>query len=147
MATHQDLAPRPGANLAADFADADIPVLATPQRQGDVLIFPSTHPGRWPETGPFPLTRGVPVAGEEHPHVLYGDGEVYLAAVMSPQRRRWWVRGPRNTLAWLRVPKGGAAFLMHSGDHAALGIGPGVYEIRRQLEYRGGLSAWEPAED
>jgi len=135
-------------DLAVALADADIPVLTGTQRQGDVLLLPCPLPVRWPRTGPAPLN-GVAVATSEltgHTHALYGDGQVLLTSTMTYQRLRWW-QPDVNTLGWLRVPAGGQAFLMHSGDHDALGIGPGTYQILQQQEFNRYVMAWLPADD
>ncbi|MDR1768328.1 MAG: hypothetical protein LBR32_07880 [Propionibacteriaceae bacterium] len=132
-------------DLAAVFPEADIPVLSGAQRQGDILVVPCPSPCRWPSDA-------RPLAGQDvarqpdggHEHVLYGDGEVLVVADMSPQRAMWWQTEP-NTAAWLRVPDGGEAFLMHP-EHGALGIGPGVYEVRSQMEYAP-EGFWVPAGD
>lgn len=174
MATLQALAERFGCDdLAAAFPELDIPVLAGPQRQGDLLVLPSTLPARWPHTGPVLLDGGVVIAWSEvsdHTHALYGDGQALLIDGMSPQRARWWRTAKnvgafltgsadedtpnrpktwqsiKNALAWLNVPSGGEAFLMHSDEHGALGIGPGTYLILRQQEYQD-VWGWSPVGD
>lgn len=138
MATLQALAERFGyEDLAVAFPEIDIPVLTSTQRQGDILVLPHQLPARWPRTGPTSLDGGVVIARSEvssHTHALYGDGQVFLIDDMSPQRARWWQRS-ENALAWLNVPFGGEAFLMHSDEHGALGVGPGTYLILRQQEF------------
>jgi len=147
MATLQALAERFGCqDLAVAFPELDIPVLTGPQRQGDLLVLPSTLPADWPHTGSVPLDGGVVVASSEvsdHTHALYGDGHALLLDI-SPQLQ-WWCK-PANTLAWLTVPIGGEAFLMHSDEHGALGIGPGTYRILRQQEFRHEWG-WSPVDD
>lgn len=149
MPTLQSLAERYGyIDLSVVFPELDIPVLTGPQRQGDVLMLPSVAPAKWPTTGPVPLD-GVVVVDSEitaHTHSLYGDGSVLLTRNMTWQRAKRWQTAP-NTLGWLRVPEGGEAFLMHSQEHGALGIGPGMYEIRQQMEYVGRLLSWLPVGD
>ena len=149
MPTLQALAEQFGyEDLAVAFPEADIPVLTGAQRQGDVLVFPITPPAKWPKSGPVPLD-GVVVVGSEisdHTHALYGDGSVLLTEGMSPQRARWWWT-TGNTLGWLQVPEGGQAFLMHSDEHGALGIGPGTYQLLRQQEFDAYERSWYPVGD
>jgi hypothetical protein len=146
MPTLQVLAERFGyEDLAVAFPEADIPVLTGVQRQGDVLVLPAAFPARWPRTGPVPLDGVVVVASEvsDHTHALHGDGQVLLVERMSGQRARWW-RTTENTLGWLLVPAGGQAFLMHSQEHGALGIGPGGYQILQQQEFNSYVQDWLP---
>ncbi len=41
------------------------------------------------------------------------------------------------TLGTLTVPEGASAYLVHTEEHGANGIGPGTYELRRQREFAG----------
>lgn len=113
--------------LALEFPDAEVAVRTGNQRQGDVLILRVTtsHAGQ-------PLgKKGVTVVRSEatlaNTHSLHGDG------LWEPNARaeQGLVQG------WLTVPDGGEAFLIHTQEHGALGIGAGTYEIRRQREYAG----------
>lgn len=111
-----------------EHPDLEIPVITGNQRQGDVLIL-RTHTGR---TG-NPLGNGVVVVRAEtnasNTHTLVGDG--------------LWEPNPRATnpqelvQGWLTVAPGQEAFLIHTEEHSAIGIGEGTYEIRRQREYAG----------
>lgn len=108
------------ANL--EFPELEIPVLTGVQRQGDLVIVPTAdgQPG-------VPLSDGVTVveaeSGSGNSHILIGDGS--------------WTRDVDNDLieGVVSVPSGGEAFLIHTEEHNALGIGPGTYEIRRQREW------------
>jgi hypothetical protein len=110
-----------------EFPDLEIPVLTGPQRQGDVFVLPITtrHDG-----DPIPA-HGVTVVRAEsntaNTHNLHGDG----VWDWSPDADTNLVQG------WLTVPAGGAAYLIHTEEHPALAIGPGVYEVRRQREFAG----------
>lgn len=109
-------------------ADAEVPVLTGVQAQGDLLIRPicSQH-------------KGVPVpdAGVQ---VIHGE---------ATGNTHWLNRGPDSpgvtwaqpmpgadpvVLGVLTVPAGQSAYLIHTDEHGANGVGPGVYEIRRQRE-------------
>lgn len=112
-------------DLKLEFPELEIPVLTGAQRQGDVLIIPAA-----PHEGGRPIGRAVEVVRSEagsNTHCLHGDG----TWVESPDAATALVQG------WLQVPEGGEAYLIHSEEHNALGIGPGSYEIRRQREFAG----------
>lgn len=109
-----------------EFPELEVPVLIGAQRQGDVMIVPTDtrEPGD-------PIGKGVVVVRAEtnqsNTHTLVGDGtwEANAATVED------LVEG------WLTVPEGGEAFLIHTEEHNALGVGGGTYEIRRQREFAG----------
>lgn len=112
-------------DLALEFPEAEVSVETGNQRQGDVLLLRVTtrHSGA-------PVGDGVRVVSSENSpntHTLHGDG--------------LWEWNPRAATdlvqGWLTVPAGGEAFLIHTEEHSALGIGEGTYEIRRQREYAG----------
>lgn len=111
-----------------EFPDLEIPVISGNQRQGDVLVLKVTtaHTGE-------PLGKGVTVVRAEtnsaNTHTLHGDG------LWEPNARA--NREDELVQGYLTVPEGGEAFLIHTEEHSALGIGPGTYEIRRQREYQG----------
>lgn len=111
-----------------EFPELEIPVLSANQRQGDVLLLKITRQ----HEGGRPLGKGVEVVRSEqgsNTHTLHGDG-TWLAndRAIDPEVL---VQG------WLTVPDGGEAFLIHTEEHSAIGVGPGTYEIRRQREYAG----------
>lgn len=112
-------------DLAVEYPELEIPVLTGPQRQGDVLVVPCQ-----PMEGGEPLGKGVEVVRSEagsNTHCLHGDG-VWLPAENAATGL---VQG------YLTVPDSGEAYLIHSEEHGAMGIGPGTYEIRRQREFAG----------
>lgn len=133
MATLQQLADRFGyAELGAAFGEIDIPVLTGMQRQGDILILP--RDAALLDERKFYAIEGLPlfdlVSDDQHSHTLHGAGWVHFFD--DPDQ----APAP-NSVAWLIVPNGAEAYLMHSAEHGALGIGPGHYEIRSQMEYFG----------
>jgi hypothetical protein len=79
---------------------------------------------------PLPTT-GITVVRAEtnqaNTHSLHGDG----LWEPNPAAATDLVQG------WLTVPETGEAFLIHTEEHAALGIGEGTYEVRRQREFAG----------
>lgn len=112
-------------DLSLEFPEAEVAVVSGNQRQGDVLVLKVTtkHQGS-------PLGKGVQVVASEassNTHTLHGDG------LWEPNPRA----GEDLVQGWLTVPAGGEAFLIHTEEHSALGMGEGTYEIRRQREYAG----------
>lgn len=113
---------------AIEHPEAEIAIRTGNQRQGDVLILRVTteHAGK-------PLGKGVVVVRAEtnqaNTHTLVGDG------LWEPNARA--NREDELVQGWLTVPDGGEAFLIHTEEHSALGIGAGTYEIRRQREFAG----------
>ena len=109
-----------------EHPEAEIKVVSGNQRQGDVLLLKVTtkHAGK-------PLGSGVTVVRAEtntaNTHSLHGEG------TWEPNARA----DTDLVQGWLTVPEGGEAFLIHTEEHSALGIGPGTYEVRRQREYAG----------
>jgi hypothetical protein len=103
-------------------ADAEVPVLSGPQRQGDVIVLPLSRPGAGKFTE-IPAAGIAVVRGESggNTHLLVGDGV--------------WRENESASFdcGILTVPDGGAAFLLHP-EHGAQGFAPGSYVIRRQRE-------------
>ena len=108
-------------------ADAEVPVLTGPQAQGDLLIVPIERSTA--KLQPVP-DEGVQVVfgeatgnshflhrGFESPGVLYGrvsDGSQCIAVVV--------------------VPEGQSAQLIHTDEHGANAMGPGMYGIHEKRE-------------
>ena len=123
MATLQTLITTHGVDVLDHLdREVDVPVLTGMQRQGDVLVLP-----RESVTARAPIPAGgVPVVRGENggnTHALVGSGfcDTWSADVSN------------LTLGTLVVPVGESAYLAHP-EHGYLGIGPGVYELRRQRE-------------
>jgi hypothetical protein len=113
-------------------AQIDVPILAGPQRQGDVLVLP--RPNRAPATTPVPVAGAVAVAAETstaNRHEIHSwFGGCFFDTEPSG--------GDTGlTLGTLTVPAGASAYLVHTDEHGANGIGPGTYELRRQREFAG----------
>ena len=111
------------------LAEAEVPVLTGPQRQGDVGIWPT---GRTPtgDRQPVPPAGIAVVRGETstggNSHILdayYGD--VY-----------WTEMSDRDglLLGIVEVPDGSVAVLTHTDEHGSNAIGPGVYELTGKRE-------------
>lgn len=129
MHTNQSVLTRHGVNIdSLELPELEIAVLSASQRQGDVLLLKVTtaHKGE-------PIGRGVTVVRAEtnsaNTHSLHGEG--------------LWESNPKADVdgqliqGWLTVAPGQEAFLIHTEEHSALGIGAGTYEVRRQREFAG----------
>jgi hypothetical protein len=104
--------------------DADVPVLAGAQRQGDVLVLPAQVAA----TTVVPTSGTAVLVGENagNSHVIYAaDGPAYCD-IVTPYFENL-------RIATLTVPVGSTAYLGHA-EHGYMGIAPGNYEIRRQRE-------------
>ena len=107
------------------IAQAEVPVLTGPQRQGDLFVRPvavgdGTGNGRWQ-----PVGDGVQVVHGEatgNTHWLHGN------------TCRWLRLDQGQVVGLVQVPDGEAAYLVHTDEHGANGIGPGIYEVRRKRE-------------
>jgi hypothetical protein len=113
-------------------SEIDVPILTGAQRQGDVIVL--NRPNRAPATTPIPAS-GVQVVRAEassNTHTLHSwDG----ACFFDPDTTGGGETG--LTLGTLTVPAGASAYLVHTEEHGANGIGPGTYELRRQREFAG----------
>jgi hypothetical protein len=109
------------------LADIDVPVLAGPQRQGDVLILPC-KPIK--DIGqPVPAAGVAVVRGEAtgNTHMLSGwGGPVFW----KPSTER----AGSLILGHLTVPEGSVADLVHTDEHGANCIAPGTYRLSGKRE-------------
>lgn len=111
-------------------AQAEVPVLTGPQRQGDLMVVPAEQ-GRWHDTEPGgreyqAVGAGVQVVHGEatgNTHWLHGSAGVMWARLDAGQ-----------VVGLVDVPEGETAYLVHTDEHGANGLGPGRYEIRRKRE-------------
>jgi len=110
----------------------DVPILTGAQRQGDVIVLP--RPNRATATTPIPAAgvRVVRAEASANTHsIMSWDGPGCFFDVDQ-------TGGNADlTLGTLTVPPGGSAYLLHTEEHGANGIGPGTYELRRQREFAG----------
>lgn len=126
MATQFQLREKFDTEALEHLGDAEVPVLATMQRQGDVLIVPMRS-GQVAGLVAVPREGVVVVRGEAggNTHLLVADGPVSFAPTTDA---RGTVR-----LGTLVVEEGATAFLTHP-EHGFMGIAPGTYRINRQRE-------------
>jgi hypothetical protein len=119
-------------------ADARVPVLDGPQAQGDLMIVPivmaygsDVRPPVWP--------LGV-LVGAGGVQVVHGEatGNTHWLHAGFDSRGVTWHRAADNddglVVGVVTVPAGQSAMLIHTDEHGANGIGPGIYEIRRKRE-------------
>lgn len=129
MTTYTDIMTAHDVAIPAHLiADAEVPVLAGLQPQGDVIVIPR-RPGKTANPTPVP-PEGVPVVRGEsggNTHLLVAIGPVTWSTTTTQ-------RGGL-TLGTVEVPEGATAFLLHP-EHGANAMAPGSYELRRQREQR-----------
>jgi hypothetical protein len=116
-------------DIADLAAQADIPVFAGRQAQGDLVILP------WPDgvaaerrRSELALTKPIKVPVV----VLTGNGGHDHTLSPAPDVA-WYAYAAGQTLGVLAVEDGAVAVLGHI-EHGDTHIGPGVYVIRRQRE-------------
>lgn len=116
----------------ATIADLVVPVLTAPQRQGDVGIFPR------PAVGAAELSTFVPVPADGVA-VVRGEatGNTHLLMPEPGHPVYWQPANPAAgdvMLGVLHVPAGSVAWLIHTDEHGANGIGAGTYTLRGKRE-------------
>lgn len=101
-----------------------VPVVSGLQRQGDVIVVPSTGARA---TKKVPSAGVAVVRGEAggNTHTIVAEGTVYCDVREAS--------ASNLTLATLTVTEGATAYLAHP-EHAYSGISAGTYELRRQRE-------------
>jgi hypothetical protein len=108
------------------IADAEVPVLTGPQAQGDLLIVPIDRSTvkllPVPDEG-VQVVFGEATGNSHFLHRGFDSPGVLYARVTDGQ-----------CLAVVAVPAGESAQLIHTDEHGANGIGPGLYEIREKRE-------------
>ncbi|GAB6899547.1 hypothetical protein [Kineosporia succinea] len=110
-------------------AEAGVPVLQAPQAQGDLLVVPAGAP----EDAVWQV---LPDAGEQVVHGEATGNTHWLHRGFDSSGVRW-VRTATDplVLGYVEVPEGQSALLVHTDEHGANGIGPGVYAIHRKREF------------
>lgn len=114
------------------LADLIVPVLTGVQRQGDVLIIPRPKLGK----AEADVTTAVPAQGVA---VVRGEatGNTHLLMPDVGSDIRWSAAPQRDDsvlLGILDVPEGAVAWLIHTDEHGANGIGPGTYVLHGKRE-------------
>lgn len=108
--------------------EINVPILTGTQRQGDVIVLP--RPNKPAAATPIPAT-GV--------QVVRAEASINTHSLMSWDGQCFFDAGGDTglVLGVLTVPVGASAYLLHTEEHGANGIGPGTYELRRQREFAG----------
>jgi hypothetical protein len=107
-------------------ADAEVPVLTGPQTQGDLIIVPiKEHPA---DMKALPIDGHQVVVGESTGnthwlHAGFDSPDVQFARVDAGL-----------TLVVVSVPVGQTAELIHTDEHGANAMGPGLYAINGKRE-------------
>lgn len=113
------------------LADIEVPVLAGPQRQGDVLIVPRGPLGD-AERASF---TDVPPEGVT---VVFGEatGNTHLLTAADGTVR--WLPAVQSRgsvlLGVVEVTEDATAYLIHTDEHGANGIAPGAYTLHGKRE-------------
>lgn len=133
-ATHRDVLTRANVTPPDDLiADIEVPIISdAPQRQGDVLVWPRPKLGN-AERDQMTVVpaEGVPVVVGEatgNTHLLHPEPGTECLWAPSRDSR------DNLTLGVLHVPTGGVAWLIHTDEHGANGIGPGTYTLKGKRE-------------
>lgn len=122
MLTYADTLHRVGVTVPDHLEeDMTVPLLTGLQRQGDLLIRPVAE---------VPFGDTVPregiqlVVGEAtgNTHWLHAVGDVTFR------------RGAGQIVGYMIVPETATAYVIHTDEHGANGVGAGSYEIRRARE-------------
>ena len=109
------------------IAEIEVPVLATAQRQGDVLIVPRgpLSVAEREDAVQVPAEGVAVVVGEAtgNTHLLHAEGVVL-----------WARRSGGVQLGVLEVAEGAEAYLIHTDEHGANGIAPSTYALHGKRE-------------
>ena len=118
------------------IADAEVPALTGPQRQGDVGIFPRARAGKAELADAITLEVGgkglAVVAGESstggNAHILDAyEGPIFWMPATK-------VADTSVTLGVVHVPKGSVAVVTHTDEHGSNAIAAGTYIIHGKRE-------------
>jgi len=114
------------------IADAEVPVLTGVQAQGDLIIVPAALDDFTVEGVPLESVneKGVQVVVGE----ATGNTHWLHCGFDSPGVRWGRVTGHDLVLGVVSVPEGQSAELIHTDEHGANAMGPGLYVIRGKRE-------------
>jgi hypothetical protein len=112
-------------------------------RQGDVLLVPT---GEEAPDGPFVKREGgrlVLAKGEAtgHAHAIRAQNARLFRPERFAAQRAWYTHRQTAETRVLLVVDREPALLEHE-EHDPITVAPGVYEVRRQREYRPQRSVW-----
>lgn len=111
-------------------ADAEVPILTGVQAQGDLLVFPLAEAA---------LPRGLEFESVTSAGVQVVRGEAtgnthWLHAGFDSPGVQWARVDEGVRIGYVKVPDGQSAQLIHTDEHGANGVGPGVYGIHGKRE-------------
>lgn len=101
--------------------DEIVPVLDTPQPQGDVMFLPC-GPARTDLGNPV-TAAGITLVAGQHSHVLIADADT----------TRWVAGAGPSRLSVGVIHTTEPCWIIHP-EHGGLGLAPGAWEVRRQRE-------------
>lgn len=116
-------------------AELEVPILTGVQAQGDLLVFPAEAPAdvRW-QTVPADGVQLIRSEATGNTHWLHQDQGCRGVRWAEPELEQIWNDDLAQRLAYVHVPDGEAALLIHTEEHGANGLGPGTYAINRKRE-------------
>jgi hypothetical protein len=132
--TYHDVLSEHGTDVPPHLeAQATVPVSSSPQRQGDVLVIPRPPLGAAERSSHAPVPpEGVAVVRGES---ATGGNSHILQALDGPCT---WASSDLAdgsvVLGVLDVPVGSTAYLSHTEEHGALGVGAGTYVLHGKRE-------------
>jgi hypothetical protein len=115
-------------------AEAEVPVLTTPQAQGDLMIVPLALAYENGRTPVWPQGAVVPLGGVQVVHGEATGNTHWLHAGFNSPGVTWHRADAGLVVGVVTVPAGQTAMLVHTDEHGANGIGGGRYEIRQKRE-------------
>lgn len=114
------------------IAELEVPVLTGPQRQGDVLVIPRPPIGDAEHSAmnEVPADGVAVITGEAtgNTHMLQPEPGTVIRWAPAP------TSGTSVNLGVLEVEPGATAWLIHTDEHGANGIGAGCYTIHGKRE-------------
>lgn len=113
-------------------ADAEVPVLTGPQRQGDISIWPVAHVGFTIDTSklsPVP-DNGIQVVRGE----ATGNTHWLHRGFGSPGVAWYRIDNDPIRIGVIHVPAGQTAELIHTDEHGCNSMGPGTYVLHGKRE-------------
>lgn len=127
--TYADALGKIGVSVPAHLvADAEVPILTGPQAQGDLLVVPIDAAPSGAVFQPVEASGVQVVVGE-------ATGNTHWLHQGFDSTGVEWARLDRGILIGVvLVPEGQSATLIHTDEHGANGIGPGLYAIHGKRE-------------
>lgn len=114
------------------IADAEVPVVTEPQRQGDISVWPVAAVGFTPDMRRLTLVpdEGIQaVVGEATGHTHW------LSRSFDSPGVSWYrIADGSVRIGVVHVPDGQVAELIHTDEHGANAIGPGTYVLHGKRE-------------